>query len=144
MIIIKPLPNQWPVSQVFGAHIDDYRDAGFAGHEGLDYSCPVGTPVWACTDGTVIFAGPGIARNNAYGNYVIVDHGKWQSWYCHLSEVDVVVGQAVTQHQVLGLSGNTGKTTGPHLHWMIRVPGANNGSKGFVDPWALRIILGDA
>lgn len=145
MTILRPLPvGIGEVSQVFGANIADYAAAGFAGHEGLDYSCRVGSPVLACTAGKVLWAGWGVRANKPYGLYIIIDHGKFQSWYCHLSTMLVTMGQIVEQGWRIGSSGNTGKTTGPHLHFAIRVPRAKNGSKGFIDPWALRVILGDA
>lgn len=145
LTIARPLPvGVGRVRQVFGANVPDYLPAGFAGHEGLDYSCVIGKPVLACTDGKVIFAGLGTRGNKAYGIYVILDHGKFRSWYCHLSGVMIIAGQFVYQGQKIGLTGNTGNSTGPHLHFAIQVPTAKNGSKGFIDPWALRVIFGDA
>lgn len=146
MIIGRPLPDGVGIpGQVFGANVADYIGAGFAGHEGLDYPVAEGNDTLACADGVVIFAGPGVRGNAAYGNFIIVSHGRFQSWYCHLSQIWVTAGQTVIQGQVIGKTGNSGThTTGPHLHFAIRVPRAKNGSKGFVDPWALRVILGDA
>ena len=142
LTIARPLPsNRGSVSQVFGADVDEYQKYGFAGHEGLDYRVPVGTKVFACAPGKVIHAGAPSLANANYGTYVVVNHGKFESWYCHLSSVSVQVGQIVEQGQTVGLSGNSGKSTGPHLHFAIRVPEASNGSKKFVDPWALRVIL---
>lgn len=142
----RPLPsNRGTVSQRFGVNVATYAKYGFeGGHEGLDYSCPVGTSVLACSSGTVKFSGISTGANAAYGLYVVLDHGEFESWYCHLSSAAVKVGMTIKQGDVLGKSGNSGRSTGAHLHWAIRVPKAKNGTKSFVDPWSLRVILGDA
>lgn len=89
-------------------------------HEGLDLRGTVGTPVYAPADGVVAFAGPLIVRGNA----VILRHG-WGvcSGYWHLSAVAVQPGQRVKAGDLLGYVGNTGLSTGAHLHWEIRVRG---------------------
>lgn len=145
LTIGRPLvSNVGSVSQVFGANVAKYLPLGFAGHEGLDYTCPVGSKVLATAPGTVSFVGTSTGANAAYGRYVVINHGKFESWYCHLLATMIIKGQPVVQGQQIGLSGNTGSSTGPHLHFGIRVPTAKNGSKGFIDPWGLRVILGGA
>lgn len=145
MIIARPLPEGiGVVKQVFGANVADYLPWGFPGHEGLDYSCPIGTPVLACTTGIVTFAGTKTDANRNYGIHIIIDHGLFESFYCHLSGLHVAVTDYVTQGLKIADSGNSGaNTTGPHLHFGIRVRTARNGSKGFVDPWALRVLFGN-
>ena len=89
-------------------------------HEGVDWSTPVGTPVYASSTGVVSKAGWG----SGYGYCVFIDHpdGR-QTRYAHLSKVLVSVGQSVTQGDRIASSGNTGISTGPHLHFEIRING---------------------
>ena len=109
-------------------------------HTGVDYRCPVGTPVHAAQDGTVVAGGWGAA----YGTSVLIDQkalndgtpnriaGGW-AIYAHLSKVNVKAGQAVRKGDLIGWSGNTGNSTGPHLHFEVR----NNvrwGAGSEVDP----------
>jgi murein DD-endopeptidase MepM/ murein hydrolase activator NlpD len=118
-------------------------------HDGLDIAVPVGTPVQAAMAGRVLFAGPdgdGPPCNHGYRGYglaVVVQNqggdwppggdrppdGGWQILYAHLSRVDVAVGQAVTPETVVGLSGDTGCVSGPHLHVGLRHDGQ------LVDPY---------
>jgi murein DD-endopeptidase MepM/ murein hydrolase activator NlpD len=91
-------------------------------HEGTDFAIPAGTPVYAPADGVVMIAEPLAVRGNA----VLIDHG-WglYSGYWHLSEFKVTPGQTVKQGDLIALSGNTGLSTGAHLHWDMRVRGLN-------------------
>lgn len=132
---ISPLPAGTKVSQGFGDNVADYAKwNGDHGHEGIDYSVPVGTPVGAAATGTVEFAGTGNGFGN-YGNYIVIDHGNGlKTYYGHLSELDVKPGDTVTQGDIIGLSGNSGRTTGPHLHFSIRKDGDKTGPYGMVDP----------
>jgi murein DD-endopeptidase MepM/ murein hydrolase activator NlpD len=102
-------------------------------HSGHDYGADAGTPILAPNAGTVALAEPLQVR----GNVVILDHGLGvYSAFWHLSHIDVVAGQTVGQGEVVGLVGNTGLSTGPHLHWEMRVLGVP------VDPvqWAQRVF----
>ncbi|ALC29238.1 M23 family metallopeptidase [Streptomyces bacillaris] len=93
-----------------------------AKHSGQDFAVPVGTPVSAVHTGTVVKAGPnGAGDGPAYGNAVVIKHsnGKY-SQYAHLSKVNVKIGQKVKTGQKIALSGNTGNSSGPHLHFEIR------------------------
>ncbi|MFF9408835.1 M23 family metallopeptidase [Streptomyces anandii] len=91
-------------------------------HSGQDFAVPVGTEVVAAHGGTVVKAGPnGGGDGPAYGNAIVIKHGNGTySQYAHLSRIDVKVGQVVATGQHIALSGNTGNTTGPHLHFEIR------------------------
>ncbi|MFJ5558014.1 M23 family metallopeptidase [Streptomyces sp. NPDC093250] len=91
-------------------------------HSGQDYAVPTGTPVVAAHGGTVVKAGGnGAGDGPAYGNAVVIKHGnKTYSQYAHLSSVNVKVGQVVKTGQKIALSGNTGNSSGPHLHFEIR------------------------
>lgn len=86
-------------------------------HSGQDFAVPTGTPVKSVHKGTVVTAGNG----GAYGNNIVIKHpnGKF-SQYAHLSKIDVKVGQQVNTGGRIALSGNTGNTSGPHLHFEIR------------------------
>jgi murein DD-endopeptidase MepM/ murein hydrolase activator NlpD len=123
------------VSQGFGANVESYAQwNGEHGHEGIDYGVPVGTPVMAAAGGTVVFAGTGNGFDN-YGNYVVVEHPDgYKSYYAHLSGFDVEVGDEVTQGQPIALSGNSGRSTGPHLHFSLRKDGDTTGPYGMVNP----------
>ncbi|MGW8883264.1 M23 family metallopeptidase [Streptomyces sp. NPDC055749] len=93
-----------------------------AKHSGQDFAVPVGTKVEAAHAGTVVKAGPnGGGDGPAYGNAVVIKHsnGKY-SQYAHLSKINVKIGQSVKTGQKIALSGNTGNSSGPHLHFEIR------------------------
>jgi murein DD-endopeptidase MepM/ murein hydrolase activator NlpD len=90
-------------------------------HTGLDIAAPVGTPVLACADGRVIFTGSR-KRFRRYGNTVLIDHGHGvYTYYAHLSRIWVKKNEKVRRGQKIADVGNTGRTTGPHLHLEVRV-----------------------
>ncbi|MEV6205316.1 M23 family metallopeptidase [Streptomyces sp. NPDC051771] len=91
-------------------------------HSGQDFAVPTGTPVKAAGAGTVVKAGPnGGGDGPAYGNAIVVKHANGTySQYAHLSKIKVHVGQKVGAGQQIALSGNTGNSSGPHLHFEIR------------------------
>jgi murein DD-endopeptidase MepM/ murein hydrolase activator NlpD len=91
-------------------------------HNGLDFGVVTGTDVQSTISGKVIYAG---WNNQGYGNLVIVQNGDVKTYYAHLSEVPVTVGQTVNKGDVIGLSGSTGNSTGPHVHYEVRVNNAN-------------------
>lgn len=94
-------------------------------HNGIDYGAPIGTPVWSVGDGHVTFAG----WQSGYGRYIQIHHANgWASEYGHLSAIHVKPGQHVTQKDIVGLTGNSGLSTGPHLHYGLLRAGA------FVNP----------
>jgi len=110
---------QWPSSrrEISGWTFHDPRNPG---HIGLDIAARMWDPIVAVADGVVVFAEWG----GGYGNLVIVEHdGGWRSYYAHLSEVVVEVGQQVRQGELLGGAGSTGYSTGPHLHFELRYQG---------------------
>jgi peptidoglycan hydrolase-like protein with peptidoglycan-binding domain len=109
----------WPVAAPVG---DGFGPRGARFHPGLDLPAPTGTPVSAARAGRVVFAGP---TSGGWGNLVKVGHGRGVvSWYAHLSRVDVAVGQRVQAGSRVGLVGSTGFSTGPHLHFEVRIRGA--------------------
>jgi murein DD-endopeptidase MepM/ murein hydrolase activator NlpD len=116
----------WPVHGVF--------TSGFGWrwgrmHEGIDLAVPNGTPVVAAAAGTVIVAG----WTGGYGNLVVVDHGNGiATAYGHNTYVTVAPGQAVAQGQLIAYSGNTGHSTGPHVHFEVRVNGSAVDPMGYL------------
>jgi murein DD-endopeptidase MepM/ murein hydrolase activator NlpD len=114
----------WPVRQhviteYFGPRIHPILGVPRQ-HNGVDLGVPQGTPVYAVESGVVIMAG----WNDAYGNLVVIDHGGGTStWYAHNSKLLVKVGDAVKQGQQISESGNTGWSTGPHLHFELHING---------------------
>lgn len=115
-------PSIWPVSgkleSGMGGRRNPFGGRGFEYHEGQDIDASYGTPVMVAAGGTVTIAG----RQRGYGNVIYVDHGAGLSTrYGHLSEIDVKVGQMVTRGQTIGLVGSTGRSTGPHLHYEVRI-----------------------
>lgn len=89
-------------------------------HEGMDFSAPVGTEVYATGNGRVTNA----KWDGAYGNLIEIDHGyNYVTRYAHLSEILVTAGQNIKRGDLIGRVGNTGKSTGPHLHYEVRLKG---------------------
>jgi murein DD-endopeptidase MepM/ murein hydrolase activator NlpD len=107
---VKPEPSGRPVGGVLTQNFHP-------GHNGLDFGVVVGTPIKSTMDGKVIQAG---WNNEGYGNLVIVENGAYRTYYAHLSSIPVSVGDVVKADTTIGLSGNTGHSTGPHLHYEIR------------------------
>lgn len=100
------------------------KTQGIHGRNAVDFGAPVGTPIYAAASGTVIISRAG-AWNGGYGTYVVIKHSNGtQTLYSHNSSNKVVVGEYVNKGDMIALSGNTGKSTGPHLHFEVR--GATN------------------
>lgn len=122
--IKTPAKSSAPAGFLKRPLIGGVKTQGIHGHNGVDIAGPVGMPIYASAQGVVISAKSG-GYNGGYGSMVIISHaGKIQTIYAHMNRVDVVVGQAVSQGQVIGTLGNTGRSTGPHLHFEVR--GAKN------------------
>jgi len=112
-------PVDAPISGVFGTE-RVFNQQVQSRHQGLDYAAPIGTPVHAVNKGTVILARPMFFE----GSCVVIDHGQGLlSLYLHLSEIRVKEGEEIPAGQVLGLSGGTGRASGPHLHLAVRWQG---------------------
>lgn len=120
-----PAPSYTRISDEYG-----YRMHPILGvkqfHNGVDMAAPSGTPILAAYDGTVVQA----AYSNTMGNYIMLDHGDGlYTIYMHASALSVSKGESVTKGQKIGAVGSTGRSTGPHLHFSVRL----NGS--YVSPW---------
>jgi murein DD-endopeptidase MepM/ murein hydrolase activator NlpD len=98
-------------------------------HEGIDIGVPYGTPIHAAASGTIIYCG----WESGYGNLTVIDHGgNLATAYGHQSSIAVSCGQQVTQGQLIGYVGSTGHSTGPHLHFEVRVNGAPVDPMGYL------------
>lgn len=106
-----------------------YRDPKYPNHGGWDFPVPIGTPVYTVMGGQVVFAG----YDDLYGNMVVVENSGQQVRYAHLSQIQVAFGQVVAPGAQVGLAGNTGGSSGPHLHLDIRLK-QPDGSSASVDP----------
>jgi murein DD-endopeptidase MepM/ murein hydrolase activator NlpD len=118
---IADAPSLWPVegrvASSFGEREDPINGEG-AFHSGMDIDAPYGTPVRAAGDGDVT----GASMGSGYGRQVVLDHGHdVLTVYGHLSAIAVLPGQHVTRGQVIGYVGQSGRATGPHLHYEVRV-----------------------
>ena len=118
---IQPVANKdlKRIASGWGYRFDPiYHNRRF--HEGMDFTAPVGTDIFATGDGTVIQAG----WEQGFGNCIKIDHGYgYETLYAHLSEFKVEPGQIVKRGEVIGLIGDTGKSTGPHLHYEVHYRG---------------------
>lgn len=118
-IAIEKLPLAMPVTANFRYTSGFGRRWGRM-HEGIDMAGPVGTPIQATGDGVVTFAG----RSGAYGNLIKISHELGtETRYAHLNRIHVKVGDRVSQGERIGDMGNTGRSTGPHLHYEVRMNG---------------------
>jgi murein DD-endopeptidase MepM/ murein hydrolase activator NlpD len=122
-------PSVWPVlghiTDSFGERLDPFSGEG-AFHTGVDVGADYGAPVHATADGVVLDVG----QHTGYGRVVILDHGFGiTTWYAHLSAYAVVAGTRIKRGEVLGYTGISGRSTGPHVHYEVRV---NNAP---VNPW---------
>ena len=137
-----PLAQPMPITQLFGENPAIYQQFNLLGHNGLDFGSPVGVPVTAVDAGTITHA----RTDPGYGNYVRIDHTWGISLYAHLDRLMVSEGDWVGRSAVIGKSGNSGGSTGPHLHFEMRVypVNDNNGFGGRIDPLAFlpaRLLL---
>ncbi len=122
-------PSIWPVlghiSDSFGQRLDPFSGEG-AFHTGVDVVADYGAPVHVTADGVVI----AVETHTGYGRVVVVDHGfGLTTWYAHLSSYAVVAGTRIKRGEVIGYTGISGRSTGPHVHYEVRM---NNAP---VNPW---------
>lgn len=118
-IAVSKLPLAMPVKSAF-RFSSHYGARWGRQHQGIDLAAPVGTPVFATGDGVVVFAG----WQRGYGNLIKIKHELGtETRYAHLSKIRVKQGQKVSRNTLIGDIGNTGRSTGPHLHYEVRVDG---------------------
>jgi murein DD-endopeptidase MepM/ murein hydrolase activator NlpD len=130
--LLASTPSIWPtrgwVTSDFGTRIDPYT-AERRMHEGLDIATPIGQPIFSPSDGTVVFTG----TEGGYGKVLVIDHGYGvKTRYGHLSEILVHLGDRVGRGDKIALVGNTGRSTGPHLHYEVRVNGVPENPRKFI------------
>lgn len=130
--LLASTPSVWPargwVTSDFGSRLDPYT-ADRVMHKGIDIANSVGAPVVAPADGTVVFAG----TEGGYGKVLVVDHGYGvKTRYGHLAELKVKLGEKVKRGQTVAAMGNTGRSTGPHLHYEVRVNGIPENPRKFI------------
>lgn len=112
----KPIAGELDVSSEFGLRANPFGGRSYEMHEGVDFGGPTGKPILATAEGVVVKA----EYNSGFGNYVKVDHGyNYETLYGHLSGLEVQIGDRVSRGQVVGYLGNTGRSSGPHLHYSI-------------------------
>jgi murein DD-endopeptidase MepM/ murein hydrolase activator NlpD len=120
--------NTGYISSPFGERIDPFT-GGEEFHEGIDFAAPEGTPIHAVAAGIVTWAGP----RGGYGNMVQIDHGNgYATRYGHAERVLVRVGQTVNRGDVIALVGDTGRSTGPHVHFEVLMNGREVNPARFV------------
>ncbi|HRK25574.1 MAG TPA: M23 family metallopeptidase, partial [Beijerinckiaceae bacterium] len=113
----RPLPRHHETTSTFGTRTDPFT-RGLAMHSGLDFRATTGTPVRVTAEGKVVEAG----WVGGYGKMVEIDHGfGLTTRYGHLSGIDVAVGDTVRKGEIVGQVGSTGRSTGPHLHYEVRI-----------------------
>jgi murein DD-endopeptidase MepM/ murein hydrolase activator NlpD len=125
---LENIPSGMPclgcIVSPFGFRIDPFTNR-ITHHNGIDISNETGTPIRVTGGGVVIFAGLGFGRGySGYGKIVVVEHSSTViTMYAHLNIIKVEVGDTVIRGEVVGRLGNTGRSTGPHLHYEVRVRG---------------------
>ncbi len=124
---IKPMRGFY--SSGFGKRIDPFTGK-WKMHEGLDICAPRGTPVHATADGRVKFAG----WERGFGKVVIIDHIWFETRYAHLNEIKVRKGQKVKRGDIIGTCGRTGRATGTHLHYEVRIAGKPVNPRDYILP----------
>jgi murein DD-endopeptidase MepM/ murein hydrolase activator NlpD len=143
----KPFEGNFPITQTFGNKlvlngVDFYAQWGLKGHNGIDYGTPTGTEILAPHKGTIKEA---YFDENGYGWYVKIENDIEGSVLGHMLSLSVKVGDTVEEGQKVGISDNTGASTGPHLHWgYYRFPrDRNNGYNGYIDQTSYIAVIAD-
>jgi len=121
------------LTQRFGEHPEWYGVYGLLGHNGIDYGIPTGRELYSCIYGVCTERA---YDENGYGNYVKIENDECGVIYAHLKEFKVKVGDKIAAGTILGLSDNTGNSTGPHLHFGVfpKPRDRTNGYAGYIDP----------
>ncbi|MER2563663.1 MAG: M23 family metallopeptidase [Myxococcaceae bacterium] len=130
--LLASVPSVWPtrgwVTSDFGSRVDPYTSERVM-HAGMDIAGPHGKEIIAPSDGTVVFAG----LEGGYGNVVVIDHGYGiKTRFGHLASIKVKAGEHVKRGDLIAAMGNTGRSTGPHLHYEVRVNGIAQNPRKFI------------
>jgi len=135
MTIRLIFPVSGPITQNFGENPAFYQKWGYPGHNGIDFGIANGTPVLSAAQGVVDKVS---FEDGGYGNYVKLRHtdgaATYYTYYCHLMHATVSSGQTIQVGVAIGQSNNTGASTGPHLHFGLRMSDTSTPYKGYVDP----------
>lgn len=130
----SPVPKKFKITTTYHK-TGSWWSCGY--HTGVDFACPEGTEVYAVANGKVLEAKNGVTWGGSYGNAIIVNHGEGhRAVYAHLSKILVKPDEKVVEGQLIGYSGNTGNSSGPHLHFEVRVTPFKYANKD-VDPKVL-------
>lgn len=140
--MIIPLKKSYPITQIFNdkRYRNSYAKFGLLGHNGVDYGTPEGTEIIAPHDGKIV---ENIFDSSGYGNYIKIENDKEFSVLAHFKTLSPLkVGTSVKQGDLVGVSGNTGNSTGPHLHWgyCYKPRNKDNGFNGYVDQQLVMLI----
>lgn len=132
-MIIYPVMGTPVFTQGFGENPHIYKRFSLNGHNGIDFSLPIGSGVFAVDMGTIITVG---YERDGFGRYVRISHFWGETLYGHLEEILVKSEDTILPHTLIAYSGNTGFSTGPHLHFGVKPYPVNrkNGYNGYIDP----------
>jgi len=127
--LFKPLRGDYPITQSYDEHVNRAKELGLCYqpgsgcngyyYGGIDYGCPVGTKIYAAASGKLVTTS---FDSTGYGNYVKIDHDGFTTIYAHLNYIPQLASK-ITVGEVIGFSGSTGNSTGPHLHFELRIKG---------------------
>ena len=119
---IRPVIGGW-ISSGYGKRIDPFTEV-IEHHSGIDIAIDAGSKVYATAGGTVKVVNNEVIENKGFGKYIIIDHGYgYETLYAHLSKTMVKQGDKIKRLDVIGMSGNTGKSTAPHIHYHVSYNG---------------------
>lgn len=136
--VYRPVAAEFKISSPYGKRVDPVTKAEGAMHYGTDFATPIGTPIVAAATGTIFKSGWQDEKDHSVGfgqrvwQTATIDGQKVGIFYAHLSDIEVKPGDTVTAGTRIGLSGNTGKSSGPHLHFEVRPDGQKGVEVEFV------------
>jgi len=124
--------NDFKITQGFGDNPEVYQRFGLPAHNGIDFACKEGTRIVSCQKGVVVKS----EKHPSYGNIVKIKHNEgFLTLYCHLKKRLVIKGETIKEGDIIGLSGNTGFSTGPHLHFGLQsLSGGTTPYNYYIDP----------
>ena len=127
----SPIGGDYHITSHFGMRMHPIQKKKKM-HQGIDFRAPIGTPILATSSGVIAKV---VHQKTGYGNYVVIQHDNtYETKYSQLSEIKVEVGQEIEKGQVIALSGNSGASTGPHLHYEVLKDGVHVDPKDYLKP----------